>query len=187
MNSDKKIRYQFLGSFEVPEDNVKINFQHQGTTIDEFHDLVGKLISVEHAQYHHGSVLSESEPTSEEFEQGMEAYNSGYSKFYNPYRNYGPEASTKLSDWDDGWHFAERHKSMIEGKIDFIKMRNTLFQAIEYLRGIEDGKDGNCNIDNSGFCQTHMAYRDPDTGLCFFKNISNFVEQFDNENIKRQD
>lgn len=45
--------------------------------------------------------------TSAEFLDGFEAFGAGRSQHYNPFRNYGAEASSKQTDWLDGWAFAK--------------------------------------------------------------------------------
>lgn len=179
MSENKKVKFQFVGTFEVPDEKIIIKFDHQGKTLDEFRDLVGTMISIDHSQYHNGTVAAEDNQVSVEFKEGMDAFKLGKSRHYNPYRNKGTDFSTQLGDWDNGWGFAEKQRSFSEHQMDAFNDRNTLFQAMDYLRSIEDGRDGNCSIDNSGFCQRHMAYVNEGDNECLFKNIANFVDQFD--------
>lgn len=177
-NTDKNIRFQFVGTFEVLDEDIKVKFNHEGKTLDEFRDLVGKLISIEYSQYHHGTAAAEQDQTSKEFNEGIEAFSNGKSVHYNPYRNSMGE-SREYNDWHDGWAFSEQALALTENNMDMFQVRNTMFKAMDYLRNIEAGRDGECEIDNSGFCQKHMAYTDDDPSQCFYKKLTNFVDQFD--------
>lgn len=173
--NNKDIRFQFVGKFEVPSDNITLAYDYEGGSVEKFREFVAAMISLEHANYHHNSITSEGLPVSTEFRQGMDAFYEGRSKHYNPYRNHSVESAQEYSDWNDGWMFAAHSHAM--SKNDTAKVYDLLCRAIDHLRAIGHSDQAPCDIDDSGFCQRHKEYREGNENRCVYMSIADFINE----------